>query len=133
MIKWRFLNRKLDYENYLCVLLLPKRVRASVFAVRAFNVELARVRKLHLNIVPLGWGGCILGISDMIFRKYLGKVYPFLLDEWLSFFKKLSHIILQPSICRTAGYVPQISANLFKTSTSPLGPYPRHLTTYLLR
>lgn len=44
VIKWRFLNRKLDYENYLCVLLLPKRVRASVFAVRAFNVELARVQ-----------------------------------------------------------------------------------------
>lgn len=37
--------RNLDYENYLCMLLLPKRFRTSVFAVRAFNVELARVRK----------------------------------------------------------------------------------------
>ncbi|KAK2560651.1 NADH dehydrogenase (ubiquinone) complex I [Acropora cervicornis] len=36
------LVRNLDYENYLCVLLLPKRFRTSVFAVRAFNVELAR-------------------------------------------------------------------------------------------
>lgn len=40
-----FFYRNLDYENYLCVLLLPKRFRTSVFAVRAFNVELARVRK----------------------------------------------------------------------------------------
>ncbi|XP_015761489.1 PREDICTED: NADH dehydrogenase (ubiquinone) complex I, assembly factor 6-like [Acropora digitifera] len=38
------LVRNLDYENYLCVLLLPKRFRTSVFAVRAFNVELARVQ-----------------------------------------------------------------------------------------
>ncbi|KAL9974858.1 hypothetical protein ACROYT_G011954 [Oculina patagonica] len=38
------LVRNLDYENYLCVLLLPKSSRASVFAVRAFNVELARIQ-----------------------------------------------------------------------------------------
>ncbi|KAJ7360473.1 NADH dehydrogenase (ubiquinone) complex I, assembly factor 6 [Desmophyllum pertusum] len=38
------LVRNLDYENYLCVLLLPKSSRTSVFAVRAFNVELARIQ-----------------------------------------------------------------------------------------
>ncbi|CAH3032149.1 unnamed protein product [Pocillopora meandrina] len=38
------LVRNLDYENYLCLLLLPKISRTSVFAVRAFNVELARVQ-----------------------------------------------------------------------------------------
>lgn len=37
-------NRNLDYENFLCVLLLPKSFRRSVFAVRAFNIEVARVR-----------------------------------------------------------------------------------------
>ena len=37
-------NRNLDYENFLCVLLLPKGSRRSVFAVRAFNIEVARVR-----------------------------------------------------------------------------------------
>lgn len=37
-------NRNLDYENFLCVLLLPKSSRRSVFAVRAFNIEVARVR-----------------------------------------------------------------------------------------
>ncbi|CAH3176554.1 unnamed protein product [Porites lobata] len=38
------LVRNLDYENFLCVLLLPKGSRRSVFAVRAFNIEVARVQ-----------------------------------------------------------------------------------------
>ncbi|XP_037094899.1 NADH dehydrogenase (ubiquinone) complex I, assembly factor 6-like [Pollicipes pollicipes] len=38
------LVRKHDYENFLCTLLLPNQARAGVFAIRAFNVELARVR-----------------------------------------------------------------------------------------
>lgn len=43
--------RNLDYENYLCVLLLPKSSRAAAFAVRAFNVELARVSiKISLHV-----------------------------------------------------------------------------------
>eukprot|EP00058_Branchiostoma_floridae_P008823 XP_002594311.1 hypothetical protein BRAFLDRAFT_65167 [Branchiostoma floridae] len=38
------LVRKHDYENYLCVLLLPSTAHQAAFAVRAFNVELALVR-----------------------------------------------------------------------------------------
>ncbi|XP_073234304.1 NADH dehydrogenase (ubiquinone) complex I, assembly factor 6-like isoform X2 [Porites lutea] len=38
------LVRNLDYENFLCVLLLPKGSRRSVFAVRAFNIEVARIQ-----------------------------------------------------------------------------------------
>ncbi|XP_078690005.1 NADH dehydrogenase (ubiquinone) complex I, assembly factor 6-like [Branchiostoma floridae x Branchiostoma belcheri] len=38
------LVRKHDYENYLCVLLLPSAAHQAAFAVRAFNVELALVR-----------------------------------------------------------------------------------------
>ena len=43
MLKINLTYRNLDYENYLTVLLLPKKSRAAAFAVRAFNVELARV------------------------------------------------------------------------------------------
>ncbi|NP_001180807.1 NADH dehydrogenase (ubiquinone) complex I, assembly factor 6 isoform X3 [Macaca fascicularis] len=38
------LLRKRDYEGYLCSLLLPAESRSSVFALRAFNVELAQVK-----------------------------------------------------------------------------------------
>ncbi|KAM3840812.1 NADH dehydrogenase (ubiquinone) complex I, assembly factor 6 isoform 1-T1 [Vipera latastei] len=38
------LLRKRDYEGFLCALLLPAESRASVFALRAFNVELAQIR-----------------------------------------------------------------------------------------
>lgn len=37
------ITRKYDYENYLATLLLPKDSRDSVFAVRAFNLEILRV------------------------------------------------------------------------------------------
>nr|XP_037856198.1 NADH dehydrogenase (ubiquinone) complex I, assembly factor 6 isoform X6 [Chlorocebus sabaeus] len=37
-------ERKRDYEGYLCSLLLPAESRSSVFALRAFNVELAQVK-----------------------------------------------------------------------------------------
>ncbi|XP_065827433.1 NADH dehydrogenase (ubiquinone) complex I, assembly factor 6-like isoform X2 [Oscarella lobularis] len=33
-----------DYEHYLCALLLPSRYRDDVIALRAFNVELAKIR-----------------------------------------------------------------------------------------
>lgn len=33
-----------DFENYLCTLQLPKHARSTGFAVRAFNVEVAKVR-----------------------------------------------------------------------------------------
>lgn len=36
--------RKYDYENFLCLLLLPEGSRASTFAIRAFNTELAQIR-----------------------------------------------------------------------------------------
>lgn len=36
------ISRKRDYEGFLCALLLPAESRASVFALRAFNVELAQ-------------------------------------------------------------------------------------------
>lgn len=35
-------SRKRDYEGFLCALLLPAESRASVLALRAFNVELAQ-------------------------------------------------------------------------------------------
>lgn len=37
------LVRQYDYENYLCSLLLDNRSRQSVFALRAFNVEIAKI------------------------------------------------------------------------------------------
>nr|CAD7399049.1 unnamed protein product [Timema poppensis] len=33
-----------DYENFLCTLLLPHNCRTSAFAIRAFNIEVARVQ-----------------------------------------------------------------------------------------
>ena len=43
-----FLCRKSDYDHYLCNLLLPKSVQPAVFAIRAFNVEVAQV---HFYII----------------------------------------------------------------------------------
>jgi len=37
------LVRKHDHENFLCSLLLPKEIRNTAFAVRAFNIEVANV------------------------------------------------------------------------------------------
>ncbi|KAG8312535.1 NADH dehydrogenase (ubiquinone) complex I, assembly factor 6 [Homalodisca vitripennis] len=37
------LVRKYDYENFLCCLLLSNAVRSTAFAVRGFNVEVAKV------------------------------------------------------------------------------------------
>lgn len=42
--------RKYDYENFLCTLLLPTKVRAAAFAIRAFNIEIAQVQDLVSNI-----------------------------------------------------------------------------------
>ncbi|XP_046412936.1 NADH dehydrogenase (ubiquinone) complex I, assembly factor 6 [Neodiprion fabricii] len=39
------LVRKYDYENYLCALLLPNTVRSAALAIRAFNIEVARVEE----------------------------------------------------------------------------------------
>ncbi|KAK3744479.1 hypothetical protein QZH41_012892 [Actinostola sp. cb2023] len=36
--------RRMDYENFLCTLLMPKKSQNSAFAIRAFNVELAQIR-----------------------------------------------------------------------------------------
>lgn len=36
-------HRKHDYEHYLCTLLLPRFARKAVFAIRAFNVEVALI------------------------------------------------------------------------------------------
>jgi len=41
--------KRSDYENYLCTLLLPAEFRRSVFAVRAFNCELATIREAVSN------------------------------------------------------------------------------------
>ncbi|XP_053324237.1 NADH dehydrogenase (ubiquinone) complex I, assembly factor 6 [Spea bombifrons] len=38
------LVRKRDYEGFLCTLLLPPESQSSVFALRAFNVELSQVK-----------------------------------------------------------------------------------------
>ncbi|XP_071652923.1 NADH dehydrogenase (ubiquinone) complex I, assembly factor 6 isoform X2 [Temnothorax longispinosus] len=37
------LSRNNDYENFLCTLLLPRGIKSTAFAVRAFNVEVAQV------------------------------------------------------------------------------------------
>lgn len=37
---------KADYEHYLCGLLLPAHVQAPYFALRAFNIETARIRQI---------------------------------------------------------------------------------------
>lgn len=34
-----------DLDNYLCTLLLPNDAQRGVFALRAFNVELAKIRE----------------------------------------------------------------------------------------
>lgn len=36
------INRKRDYEGFLCSLLFPEAVRRSALALRTFNVELAQ-------------------------------------------------------------------------------------------
>ncbi|XP_063236947.1 NADH dehydrogenase (ubiquinone) complex I, assembly factor 6 [Bacillus rossius redtenbacheri] len=36
--------RQFDYENFICTLLLPSNYRTSAFAIRAFNIEVARVQ-----------------------------------------------------------------------------------------
>lgn len=38
------LPRKHDYDHYLCTLLLPKAAQSAVFALRAFNVEVAMIQ-----------------------------------------------------------------------------------------
>ena len=42
--------RKRDYEHYLCTLLLPRRAQPAVFALRAFNAEIAQVWLASLNV-----------------------------------------------------------------------------------
>ncbi|XP_056017187.1 NADH dehydrogenase (ubiquinone) complex I, assembly factor 6-like [Ostrea edulis] len=37
------LIREYDYENFLCILLLNRNIRASAIVIRAFNVEVAKV------------------------------------------------------------------------------------------
>nr|CAD7452260.1 unnamed protein product [Timema tahoe] len=39
-----FSDRQFDHENFLCTLLLPHDCRTSAFAIRAFNIEVARVQ-----------------------------------------------------------------------------------------
>ncbi|KAL4140974.1 hypothetical protein PRNP1_014098 [Phytophthora ramorum] len=42
--------RKLDYDGYLCGLLLPVKTRASFFAIRALNAEIATIKdSAHSN------------------------------------------------------------------------------------
>lgn len=51
--------RSYDYENYLCLLHLPTSLRKAAFALRAFNVETARVRDnvsdAKLALIRLLW------------------------------------------------------------------------------
>lgn len=52
-------RRQYDYEGYLCTLALPPAARAASFAVRAFNVETARVmdsaKEKPLQLMRLRW------------------------------------------------------------------------------
>ncbi len=43
--------RRLDYEHYLCGLLMPPKSREAYFAIRAFNIETAIVREVASNPV----------------------------------------------------------------------------------
>ncbi|KAG6977673.1 hypothetical protein JG688_00000111 [Phytophthora aleatoria] len=46
----RELVRKLDYDGYLCGLLLPVKTRPSFFAIRALNAEIATIKdSVHSN------------------------------------------------------------------------------------
>ncbi|XP_076652025.1 NADH dehydrogenase (ubiquinone) complex I, assembly factor 6 homolog sicily [Halictus rubicundus] len=47
------LVRKYDYENFLCTLSLIPQVRSAVFAIRALNVEVARVQD-HIHDHKIG-------------------------------------------------------------------------------
>ena len=40
------LPRKHDYNHYLCTLLLPRAAQSAVFALRAFNVEVALIQDI---------------------------------------------------------------------------------------
>ncbi|ETE71184.1 hypothetical protein L345_03002, partial [Ophiophagus hannah] len=57
------ISRKRDYEGFLCALLLPAESRASVLALRAFNVELAQA------VFKTGFG---TGIRDSVTEKTIG-------------------------------------------------------------
>jgi NADH dehydrogenase [ubiquinone] 1 alpha subcomplex assembly factor 6 len=48
-----FCYRQHDYENFLCTLLLPSQSRASAVAIRAFNIEIAKVQD-HVSDAHLG-------------------------------------------------------------------------------
>ena len=43
-LKLYFSFRKYDFENFLCTLLLPEKIKSKAFGLRAFNIELARVQ-----------------------------------------------------------------------------------------
>ncbi|KAJ7558011.1 hypothetical protein O6H91_04G021300 [Diphasiastrum complanatum] len=51
--------RTYDYENYLCLLQLPEKLRTAAFAIRAFNVEIAKVKEsaheTNLALMRLLW------------------------------------------------------------------------------
>jgi len=40
----RDLVKSRDHDNFLCMLLLPNRVRHAAFAIRAFNIEIAQIQ-----------------------------------------------------------------------------------------
>ncbi|XP_065064952.1 NADH dehydrogenase (ubiquinone) complex I, assembly factor 6-like [Rhopilema esculentum] len=65
------LVRTNDFENYLCTLRLPDKARLAAFAIRAFNVELAKVKDSvsdrHIGSMRL------LFWKDVINELYEGK------------------------------------------------------------
>ncbi len=55
-LKWKtdlfiFVARKHDYDHYLCSLLVPRAARATVFTLRAFNVEVAQVQLSEVYVL----------------------------------------------------------------------------------
>ncbi|KAJ8867179.1 hypothetical protein PR048_030973 [Dryococelus australis] len=48
-----FTFRQFDHENFMCTLLLPSSYRASALAIRAFNIEVARVQD-HVSDSRIG-------------------------------------------------------------------------------
>lgn len=56
----RFSNRKFDYENFLCTLLMNGESRRDALAIRAFNVEIAKIPTMVDTAVLEYFGSIII-------------------------------------------------------------------------
>lgn len=65
--------RKHDYDHYLTTLLLPRHVQPAVFAIRAFNVEVALVSTVT-NIRALIMAQYCTQVKDVVSEKNIGQM-----------------------------------------------------------